>query len=128
MMTEVAAAAATVTGLRTSTWADKVVTPPAALVDWPDRINYQDVGGGDRIPDLPLIVVVGSSVQRTAVTKLAAYAAGAGASSIRAAVEGYAYTSCDSVQVLSVEFTTAKIAGVDYLAAIFHIDVYGRSN
>jgi hypothetical protein len=128
VMTEVAAAAATVTGLRTSSWSDKSVLPPAALVDLPNEINYRDAQYGERIDDLPLILLVGAATQRTAVTRLAAYLKGTGASSVKAAVEAYAYTSADSVTVRRVEITTAKVAAIDYLAAIFHLDVYGKGN
>jgi hypothetical protein len=70
--------------------------------------------------------LVAKPEQRAARKALAAYAAGSGPRSVKAAIEAHTYTSCDTVRVTSADFTTATYAGTEYLAAIFHLDIVGR--
>lgn len=126
VMDEVGAAAETITGLRVAPyWADRV-TPPAAVIAWPDRYDYDATfgRGADRLT-LPLIVLVGRVDQRTARDALAAYADGSGARSIKAAVEAGTYTACDSVRVQDCEFSVITVAAVEYLAGTFALDIIG---
>jgi hypothetical protein len=127
---EIATTLKTITGLRAYAWAQGTVAAPAALPGWPDRVDY--VGtygrGQSRIPDLPLLVVVGKASERIAAKRLGEYVAESGAKSIPAKLEGRAgsWTSCDVVTVSWVGFPAASIAGVDYLAAEFHLDITGK--
>lgn len=126
-MGEVAAAADTISGLRVYAWGARSVTAPAAMVTLPEEIIYDSTYGRglDDIRDLILIVLVGQADARMATKNLAAYAAGAGAKSIKAAVDGYAYTEADSVTVTRCTFETVTLAKTDYLAALFHINITG---
>lgn len=127
---EIATVLATITGLRTYAWAQGTVVPPAALPGWPDRLDYvQTYGRGQsHCPDLPVLVVVGKASERAAAKSLGAYVAETGTNSIPAKLEGRAgsWTTCDAVTVSWVGFPAVSIAGVDYLAAEFHLDVIGR--
>jgi hypothetical protein len=127
---EIATVLKTITGLRAYTWAQSPVTPPAALPGWPDSIEY--VGtygrGQSKIPDLPLLVVVGQASQRVAAKRLGEYVAESGAKSIPAKLEGRAgsWTSCDVVTVLTATFPVVSIASVEYLAVEFHLEIVGK--
>jgi hypothetical protein len=126
---EIRAALDTIAGLRVPEWGVQSITPPAALVLPPERIDFDDTygRGKDRYPDMEAVVLVANPTTWRAMEMLAPYADGSGAQSVKAAIEGYAFTACDpeSVRVAYVEFEVATYAGTPYLAAIFHIELTG---
>lgn len=123
------AALDTITDLRVPEWGVKSITPPAALVTLPQRIDFDQtyVRGSDRYPDLEVYVLVAHPSDRRSVREVAPYCAGAGPKSVKQAIESYAYTACDkgSVRVVSCEFESVRFAENPYLAAIFHVDLTG---
>lgn len=115
-----------ISGLRVHPYYAERVTPPAAIVGWPEEYAF-DTGmqrGSDRLA-IPLIVVVGRADARSTRDRLALYADGGGDSSIKAAVERYASPAWDSARVQSVEFGISTISAVAYLSATFNIDIEG---
>lgn len=126
---ELRAALKTIDGLRVPPWGVESVSPPAALVGLPVQINFDEtyVRGSDRYPDVEIYVLAGKPDDRSSRRVIAPFVAGSGSSSVKQAIESYAYTSCDaeSVRVTSCEFEAVKFAGVPYLAAIFHVDLTG---
>jgi hypothetical protein len=125
---ELSTALETITGLRVPPWGIERISPPAAVIALPERIDYDSTygRGSDRWPDLAVIVLVGQPAARSARKAIAAYADGSGAKSVKVAIEAHTYTACDSVRVAWAEFDTAKYAGTDYLACIFHLDITGK--
>lgn len=118
-----------ITGLRVFPyWADRI-TPPAAVVGWPDPLTYDSTltRGADQV-ELPVIVMVGKVDSRTARDAVAAYANGSGASSVKAVIEAHDATAYDSARVTRAEFGSISVAGVDYLAATFYIDIFGSGS
>lgn len=126
VMTEVTGKLATISGLRVKTRSDQVQTP-AGVVGLPDSIDYDATYGRgmDRIT-LPVAVLVSKVSDRTANKKLAAYADGSGASSVKAALEAGPNVAYDSLRVTRVEFDVITIAAVDYLGATFTLDIAGK--
>jgi len=127
VMDDLGAALDTIPGLRVFPyWADKV-TPPAAVVTWPDPLTYDTamVRGADTA-ELPVYVVVGKVDARSTRDRLAQYADGSGTHSVKAAVESYAATAYDIARVNRVEFGGISIGGTEYLAATFYIDITGK--
>lgn len=127
MRDEIAAKLATITGLRAYAYDPGAITPPAALVAWPERISYVETygRGKSRCPDLPVLLLVGKAAERTAAKRIGEYVATAGARSVPAKIESSTWVACDSVTVSWVGFPAVKYAGADYLAAEFHLDVIG---
>jgi hypothetical protein len=124
---EIGTTLGSIAGLRVPAWGVEKISPPAAIVALPERIEYLTYGRGvDNYPDLPVVILVGVTNVRTARKQLAAYAAGSGASSVKAVLFAHAWVACDSVRVSYAEFDNAKYAGTDYLAVIFHLDIVGR--
>jgi hypothetical protein len=127
-MDQLGTALETIDGLRVFPYNADRVTPPAAIVQWPDEIEYSATmrRGMDRMT-LPVMVVVGRADARATRDVLAAYLDGSGASSIVAALEGGTYTACDSVKVAGVPkgVEAVSIASVDYLAAEFVVEITG---
>lgn len=107
-------------------WAD-AVTPPAAVVAWPDPLTYDStmVRGADTA-EIPIHVFVGKVDARTARDLLARYADGSGDYSVKQAIEGRKATAYDVARVNRAEFAVSTVGGTDLLAATFYIDITGR--
>jgi hypothetical protein len=128
IMGEVAAAVNSITGLRVANWGDRSVSPPAALVTLPDRIEFDQTyrRGSDVMTDLCVVIIVGQGVHRTGLRQLAAYCAGSGSKSIKQAVEAAAYSAASMVTVTRCEFRPLDFAGTAYdIAATFYLTVVG---
>lgn len=126
VMDEVATAVGTIPTLRVFPyWTDRL-TPPAAVVTWPDTYDYDETlaRGADRVV-ISLLVTVGRVEQRSARDQLAQYADGSGAASVKAAVEAHTPTAYSSARVQSVEFGTVSVAAILYLSATFNIEIIG---
>lgn len=125
VMDELGAALETIPDLRVFPyWADRV-TPPAAVVTWPEvtyDLTFQR--GTDRM-ELPLIVMTGKVDARSARDLMAKYADGSGTYSVKVAVDSYAATGYDTATVQRVEFGVTQMAAVEYLSATFFVDVVG---
>lgn len=124
---ELAAALDTIAGLRVFGYPPPTVTPPAGIVSYPERVDFDATYGRgmDRIADWPLMVVVGKATDRAARERIYEYASGTGANSVKAVIEAATYTSLADVRVASVEFDVVSIAAVNYIAAIFHLEIAG---
>jgi hypothetical protein len=68
---------------------------------------------------------VGKAWDRTARDDLGAYCDGSGVKSIKQVLEAGVYTAMSSVRVSSATFEVVSVAAVEYLAAVFSVDVYG---
>jgi len=126
VMDEVGDQLDTIDGLRVYRYPPSDVAVPAAVVTYPETYSYVMTmrRGGDQMT-LPVVVMVGKVSDRSARDRIAEYAAGSGARSVKTVVEAHSYESCDSVAVTEVEFDVVSMAGVEYLAATFNLDVAG---
>jgi hypothetical protein len=117
----------TIAGLRCHAHPPGTVTPPAAVVSYPDTYTFDETYGRgmDRIK-LPVVVVVGRPTDRSTRDHLAAYCNGSGASSVKAVLESGTYTAFDVVRVAGIDFDVVTFAAIDYLAAIFDLDIAGK--
>lgn len=129
VMDELGGALSGIAGLRVFPYPPETVTPPAAIVAWPDSIDYAtSYGRGMDQLTIPIVVVVGKVSARASALLLGEYADGSGARSVKAVVDGGTYTAMDSVTVTAGEFDVVTMAGVDYLAALFEVDVVGSGS
>lgn len=119
IMDEMAARLKTVGGLRVSAQPPKTIVPPAAIVSYPESINYDQTyaHGMTRVNGLKVWLVVGNVTDRSARDALASYVAESGAKSVKLALEGGTSPAWDDLHVVSVEFDVITIASVDYIAA-----------
>lgn len=129
VMSEVGDALDTISGLRVFRYPVDNATPPAAIVSYPENITFDATYGRgmDRMT-LPVVVVVGKVWDRSTRDLIAAYAAGSGAESVKAAIDGHTYTACDVVRVTGAEFDVMTIAGTDFIAALFDVDIAGQGS
>jgi hypothetical protein len=104
------------------------VTPPAAIVSYPEKVDFDETYGRgmDRIPDWPVVVVVGKATDRTARTRIYQYAAATGSNSLKTVLQAHTWAACDVLTVTSVEFDVVTIGAIDYIAALFHLDITGQ--
>lgn len=125
---ELADALGVIEGLSVPEWGVQRIHPPAALITLPDRIEYDDTyqRGADRIPDWSVVVLMARPTDPGARRSIAAYAAGSGPKSVKAAIEAHTYTACGEPRVTSADFDVLTYAGTDYLAAVFHLDITGE--
>ncbi len=119
----------TIAGLRVFRYPTPTLTPPAAIVSYPETITFDETYGRgmDRMV-LPLVVVVGRPTERTTRDRLALYCNGSGASSIKAVLESGAYSEFHTLRVTGIDFDVVAIGGVDYMAALFDLDIAGQGS
>jgi hypothetical protein len=119
----------TIVGLRIRPYPAGSVTPPAAIVSFPERIDYDQTyqRGCDRVT-LPVVLVVGKAADRAAWKSVTSYAAGSGSKSIKSVLESGVYTAFDVVRVPRVEFDTVTIGATEYFAALFTLDIVGHGS
>jgi hypothetical protein len=112
---------------RTYAWPVGAITAPAAIVPYPSAGTFDESygRGTDRVTGA-LVVAVGRPLDRSTRDRLTQYLDGAGAESIKALVDGDGdYASCDSVTVTGWETDVYAFGDVDYLVAVFALDIYG---
>lgn len=127
VMAEIGQKLAAITGLNIFDYPPPTLVPPAGVVSYPDRIEYdQTYGRGvDQISGLPVILVAGKATDRSGCDLVTGWAAGDGPTSVKAALEAADWTSCDDLTVTACTFEVVTIAGVDYIAAMFVCDASG---
>lgn len=122
VMDQIGVALATITGLRVFDFPPKSAQPPFAFVDMPEGIDF-DLSYGraqDRV-NFTVVVAVADVVDRAARDAISVYAAGTGASSIKAVLD--AADIGVSARVVSCEFRPVQLSAGAYAGAIFDLDV-----
>ena len=127
VMDELAAELDTIAGLRVYAFPADNVPAPAAIVGYPETLTFDTtMGRGVDTAVFPIFLLVGRVTDRTSRDLLGAYCDGTGSSSIKAVLQsGKPWTAMSSVRVASADFTVVTVAGVDYLTAVFTVNVYG---
>ena len=127
-MAELATALRTITGLRVHDHRARTIQPPAMLVPLPVITFDETYGRGADSYAYDLALLAGAWSARTSTKRIAGYCAGAGASSVKATLDGYDWTTCHDVHVTTIEFAPVSVAGVEYLAAVFATVVIGSGS
>lgn len=131
IMLEVDTRLKTIAGLRVSLGFEGTINAPAAVQYPPQRITFDGTygRGSDDLEDLVVVVFVGRSSNRAALTAISPYLAGSGAKSIKAKLDATGaapYTACSDLTVVYAEIDDgAEIGGRKYLAALFHCKITG---
>lgn len=127
VMDELAAELDTIAGLRVFAYPPDKIDPPAAIIGYPETITYDtSMGRGTDMIEFPIFVMVGRLTDRTARDKLAPYLAGSGSASIKGVLRAaLPFVAMASVNVVSATIEVVTMAGLDYLTAVFTVNVYG---
>lgn len=122
VMDQIGVALATIDGLRSFDFPPKSATPPFAFPAMPQSVDYDLTygRGADRM-SVKVFLGLADVIDRATRDALAGYAAGSGASSVKAAIESASIGS--SVRVIKAEFGTFPLNGVTYAGAIFTLDI-----
>lgn len=129
VMDHLAEAVNSIEGLtgRTSAHPVSNIQPPAAVVSYPEDYSY-DVNqnrGADRMT-VPVVIFVGNVVDRAARDEVDDFLAGAGARSMKEAIDGFPSGGVyDVATVQTAEFDIITLGAIDYLAVTFSVDVVG---
>lgn len=114
---------------RTYAYPPASIKAPAAIVTYPEDYTFDATYGRgmDKMTG-EVVVVVGRPHERQSRDLLTKYVNGSGPESVKALLDGGqgAYTSCDSVRVARAEFDVVVIGGVEYLGAVFSVDIAGK--
>ena len=122
VMGQIGTALDTIDGLRVFDFPPKSAQPPFAFVDMPSEVEY-DAGfarGRDRAT-FTVVLAVADVVDRAARDAIAAYAAGSGASSIKAVLD--AASIGESARVTRCQFRPVSLSAGTYAGCIFNVDV-----
>jgi hypothetical protein len=128
VMDDVAERLDTIPDLQVYAYPPGTVRPPAAVVAYPEDIVFDATyGRGVDTMRLPVVLVVGKPSNRSARAEVSAYASGAGARSVKSVLEANldTYTAFEELRVARVEFDVVTIAGTEYLAALFDLQIMG---
>lgn len=113
----------TITGLRVFDYTADSIAVPAAVVGLPDVTYDNTKGRGFDFATYPVHLLVSKVSDRASRDKLAAYLVGTGGASVKAAVDGTLGGTVQVARVASAALSTMTVAGVDYLAATFQVEV-----
>lgn len=127
VMDQVAGSLKAIHGLRVYPYAPDKLDPPAAVVAYPEGVAFDKTYGRgmDRLK-LPVIVVAGRANARAARDNLIRWCSGSGAESVKQIIEAGTYTAFHMVRVEGIEFSAFTMAGTDYVAATFTLDIAGQ--
>jgi hypothetical protein len=126
VMDELAAELDTISGLRVYAFPVDQAHPPLAVIGYPETYTY-DLTFGRGVDQLtfPVYLLVSKAWDRSSRDELAPYCDGSGARSIKAVLEGGSYAAMSSVRVASATFEVVSVGSVEFLTAVFSVDVYG---
>lgn len=117
----------TISGLRVYPFVPDSIVPPAAVIGVPSVEFDTYSGTSPALETWTVHVLVGRASDRTAFTDLAAYLAKSGTKSVRAALEGDpTLGGLATARLVRAIPSTVTVAGTDYLAATFDVEVYDR--
>jgi hypothetical protein len=124
---ELADRLARIDGLRVFRYVPKTISPPAAVVGWPEPVDYDGtLGRGMDSLTVPVLVAVSDLHAESASDAVDAYLDGHGPRSVKAVLDGGDYGACDAVIVSEARVEPISVAGIPYLAAIFDVAVTGQ--
>jgi hypothetical protein len=127
VMDEVAQVLEEITGLRVLPYPPDDLTPPAGYLSYPERIEYDTAyqRGEDTFHGLPVVLLASHVTGRHARDQVGRWTAGDGPHSIKALFEAHTWTDCHEVVIQESRFDVEKLAGGEYLAALFTATITG---
>lgn len=125
-MDALAAATATITGLRSFGWPNAAAVPPYAIVRYPNEINYDLTfhRGADTAP-FEVVLILGAAAERSVRDELSKFVSSAGAYEIKAAIEGDPTLGgvIQTCRVTDCKIAYFQMAANEYIGAVFSVDV-----
>lgn len=114
----------TISGLRVFDYPPDQLSPPAAVVSYPEGVTYDvEFARGADMATFIVTVLVGRVSERSARDALAPYLNGSGASSVKAAIDGTLGGVVSDARVASADVMTVSMNGAEYVGAAFTVEV-----
>jgi hypothetical protein len=113
----------TIGGLRVYDYAADQIAAPGGVVGLPEVAYDVTKARGTDFAVFTVHVLVSKVSDRASRDALSQYLAGTGAKSVKAAIDGTLGGAVHHARVASAAARTVPVAGVDYLAAVFQIEV-----
>jgi hypothetical protein len=108
---------------RAYAWPADNVQPPCAVIGYPEDIEFDATfGRGSDVAVFPVWFLVGKVSERTARDRLSAIVTGA--TGIKNALDGGYPSYIQTARVQNCRPAPVTVAGVEYLAARFDVEVY----
>ena len=127
-MQEIADRLNTMGKLQVYGFAAESVTPPAAVVGYPEIEFDATYGRGMDRWTLPVWVVIGKSSSLAARDQVSKYVSGGGITSFKEAIESGEYASLDTVRVASATPDQILVGTSEYLSYRFDLDIAGQGS
>lgn len=103
------------------------VVPPAAVLGMPGDTEQVTYGTSPLFQiDWPLWILVGKPNERLTLSRLAEWSLTSGAGSIAATLHASTWTAPDYVRVIRTSSEVVDLAGTEYAAVAYTLDVTGR--
>lgn len=127
VMDEVGTQLNTITGIDVLPYDADSVNPPCAIVSLPPSINYLSTykRGMDKLV-LEVSILVSMADDRIRREEITPFADGSGPQSVKEVLESGTYTAFDTLAVRSGGFMVISIEGIEYLGAVFQVDISGQ--
>jgi hypothetical protein len=127
VMEEIADKLRMFTGLNVFDYPCDEVTPPAAILSYPESIDYDQTydEGTVQFSGMTLYMVTDRADSKSARIQMSHWTNTSGPQSIKRFLDTENYTSCDAVHLGNATFDVMRVAGIDYLVGIFTFDVQG---
>lgn len=125
VMDELGDALDTIAGLNVTPHDSNRITPPTALIMYPEITYDLTFGRGSDTQDFEVFVCIAKSDQPTIRANIAPYLRGSGSKSVKQVLEAHTYTACDVVVVKNANVEVVTIGTIDYVAAVFTVSVTG---
>lgn len=124
LMDAIGARLQSIAGLRVSDFVPQSVTPPAAVVQFPRTIEYdQTLAGGSALYEIPVLVVVGAVSDRASRDALVPYLDQDGPSPVKTALEGDLGLGVSAVITRVEGVGGYTFSGTEYLGATIILEV-----
>lgn len=127
VMDDLGRALGDIAGLRVFPYWAREIHAPAAIVGWPDPVEYDLTmrRGADRL-SFVIMLCVGNADSRSSRDVLSAYLDSAGPQSVKRVIDEHVPFAYDSARVQKADVAIMTIAAVDYLSATFRVDIIGK--
>lgn len=115
-----------ITGLRVYPYPPDALAAPAAIIGYPDSIDFDMTWGrGVDSMTIPVYLVVDRNWDRATYTRIADFTAGTGSSSLKALLQTKPNVAYSTARVRSISHSVIAVAGLEYWVATFLVDITG---
>ncbi len=127
-MVEIAEKLTLFTGVSIFSYPTDSLVPPGGFVGYPERIIYDETygRGEDIFSNLIVIMASDRTDSESSRDQVSEWTDPTSNNSVKTFLDNESYSSCGGVIVKNAEFEVMSIAKVDYLVAMFELDVTGE--